>query len=127
VARDYEAKEISMSKSTLVKWALTALLAAPAIPVLANSSYSGVRTLGATPVTHRKMASSSKRGHRYHTSKHRHSSLSKKNKHLSSRHSKHKSNLASTHTHHRGLSTSENAPIKVHPTHMPPTIDGIHA
>jgi hypothetical protein len=115
-----------MSKSTLVKWAVAALLAAPAIPVLGNSSYSGVRTLSATTATHRKLSTSKR--HRLHAIKRRHVSLSKARKHLSSRHVKGKTSLISSRKHHGSLSTTgTNSPIRVHVTHMPPTIDGIHA
>ena len=126
VARAYTAKENSMSKSTLVKWAVAALLAVPAIPVLGNSSYVGVRTLSATTATHRKL-STGRRVHRLHAVKRRHISLSKSRKHLTSRHGKAKTSLTSSRKHQRSPSTtSTNSPIRVHVTHMPPTIDGIH-
>jgi hypothetical protein len=96
-----------MNKSTLVKWAVAAILAAPAVPAFART-------------THHKALTATKSHHRLVTKLHRRTSLS----HRST--SAHKLTSKSRHAIHANAKTTK-PQFKVHVTHMPPTIDGIHA
>jgi hypothetical protein len=96
-----------MNKTSLVKWALSAMLAVPAI-----SAFAATSTKAETKYIH----------HHRHTvlvsSKHHH----RKYHHLRSKHSK----LTSRHHRHASLSHRSSRPT-VSVTHMPPTIDGMGA
>jgi hypothetical protein len=107
--------EKTMFKSSIVKWAVAAVLAMPAVPMLASTTHHRLVTR-----THHRLVKS----HRLSTRTHRHSSLSARRRLAARR-------LAKTHrlTHrstvrHTAMDTTSH--FKVHVTKMPPTIDGIN-
>ncbi|HEX4055629.1 MAG TPA: hypothetical protein VHX86_15295 [Tepidisphaeraceae bacterium] len=106
-----------MYHSTLVKWAVAALLAVPAVPVLART----VHHKSLVTRSHRTLVVTGKRHHRSLKTTHRRSTLLaakalKRHHSLTTRHHRiHKSALSST------------SHFRVHFTKMPPTIDGIRS
>ncbi len=104
-----------MFKSTLVKWAVAALLAVPAVPVLAQRAHHKPLVTR----SHRTMTVSGKRHHRSLKSTHRRSTLLRAKGLKSHRYLTHRA------IHKRALSS--NSHFRVHFTKMPPTIDGIRS
>jgi hypothetical protein len=106
-----------MLKSSLIKWAVAAALAVPAIPVLGSVRHHHKVVLSSR--THRVVSLTSK-SHRLAKTHHRVGTLISRKKLSHRRHG-----LTKTTARHASLSTSTH--FKVHPTKMPPTIDGIRA
>lgn len=105
-----------MYKSTLVKWAVAALLAVPAVPVLAKT----VHHKSLVTHSHRTLVVSGKRHHRNLKTTHRRSPL------LAAKALKgHRSLSAHRRLHKNALSSTSH--FRVHFTKMPPTIDGIRS
>jgi hypothetical protein len=106
-----------MIKTTLVKWAVAAMLAVPAVPMFGSTLHHRVASR-----THTRHVLTAKK-HRLSTRSHRRSSLSTHRKlshRLASRHKlSHKSSV-------RGASMNSGTTFHVRPTKMPPTIDGIN-
>jgi hypothetical protein len=107
-----------MLKSTIVKWAVAAMLAVPAVPMLGKTIH---HRLVSSHRTHRLLTVKS---HRHVTRTHRRLSLSAHRK-LSTRHHPmmHHLTRKSGPRHESMTSTSH---FRVHVTKMPPTIDGIN-
>jgi hypothetical protein len=104
-----------MLKSTMVKWAVAALLAVPAIPVFAKKAHHKPLVTR----SHRTTMVSGKRHHRSLSSKHHRSSL------LAARGLKGHRSLTHRGIHKSALSSASH--FRVHFTKMPPTIDGIRS
>ncbi len=103
-----------MYKSTLVKWAVAALLAVPAVPVLAKR----VHHKSLVTRSHRTLVVSGKRHHRHLKTTHRRSTL------LAAKALRRHRSLMSHHRIHKSALTSKSH-FRVHFTKMPPTIDSI--
>jgi hypothetical protein len=108
-----------MIKSTLVKWAVAAMLAVPAVPMFGKTIHHRLVT---RTQTHRALTVKPRR---VVTHTHRHVTLSKKHK-LTSLHRASGSHRLVRKTSLRRVSTTSNTHFKVHVTKMPPTIDGIN-
>jgi hypothetical protein len=105
-----------MLKSTVIKWAVAALLAVPAVPVLAKR----VHHKPLVARSHRTAVVSGRRHHRSLKSTHRHSTL------LAAKGLRgHRSLMSHRAIHKHALSSASH--FKVHFTKMPPTIDGIRS
>jgi hypothetical protein len=105
-----------MLNSTMIKWAVAALLAVPAVPALAKHLHHKPLVTR----SHRTTLTSSKRHHRGLTSsKHHRSSL------LAAKGLKGHKSLSHRGTHKTALSSNSGSHFRVHFTKMPPTIDGI--
>jgi hypothetical protein len=117
-----------MIKSTIVKWAVAAALAVPAVPLFAKTVHHRYVT---RTQTHRTLAV---RPHRVTTTHHRITPLVHSRKLTATRHLTTAHHLTTT-KHHVVRSTSlrhtaartSATHFKVHITKMPPTIDGINA
>jgi hypothetical protein len=107
-----------MIKSTIVKWAVAAVLAAPAIPTFGTTIHH--HRLVARNHSHRLVTTNH---HRVVTKTHRHVTLSTHRKLTTHRHLTHSLTHKSGTRHASMTSTSH---FKVHVTKMPPTIDGIN-
>ncbi|MGD0464917.1 MAG: hypothetical protein ABSB74_20725 [Tepidisphaeraceae bacterium] len=104
-----------MFKSTLLKWAVAALLAVPAVPVFANR----VHHKPLVTRSHRTMTVSGRRHHRNLLTKHRRSTL------FAAKGLRGHRSLTHRAIHKRALSSTSH--FRVHFTKMPPTIDGIRS
>ncbi|HEY1923052.1 MAG TPA: hypothetical protein VGG44_09920 [Tepidisphaeraceae bacterium] len=104
-----------MLKSTMVKWAVAALLAVPAVPLFARHTH---RKPLVTRSHHTALVSG-KRSHRTLTSKHHRSTL------LGAKSLKSHRSLTHRGIHKNTLSSASH--FHVHFTKMPPTIDGIRS
>jgi hypothetical protein len=104
-----------MLKSTMVKWAVAALLAVPAVPLFARHTH---RKPLVTRSHHTALVSG-KRVHRSLTTKHHRSTL------LAAKSLKGHRSLSHRGTHRSALSSTSH--FHVHITKMPPTIDGIRS
>jgi hypothetical protein len=104
-----------MLKSTMVKWAVAALLAVPAVPLFAKHTH---RKPLVTRSHHTNLVSG-KRVHRRLTTKHHRSTL------LASKSLKGHRSLTHRGIHKNALSSTSH--FRVHVTNMPPTIDGIRS
>jgi hypothetical protein len=105
-----------MLNSTMIKWAVAALLAVPAVPALARHVHH--KTLATR--SHRTVVATAKRHHRGLTTRHRHSSLLAAKSLKGHRSLSHRSI-------HRSALTSGSSHFRVKFTKMPPTIDGIRS
>jgi hypothetical protein len=106
-----------MFKSTVVKWAVAALLTVPAAPLFANSLHRHKLTSHAR--AHRVMTATSHHAHRYHRVVHQSAKLSAVKKAAAHR------LVASRHHAVRGLASKSATRLKI--TKTPPTIDNIGA
>jgi hypothetical protein len=106
-----------MLKSTLVKWAVAAVLAVPAVPVLARTAHHKHLV---SKHSHRTAVVSSKHHHRNLKTSHRRMSLLAAKAHKSRR-------LVKSHRRNSGSTFSTKSHFRVHFTKMPPTIDGIRS
>jgi len=107
-----------MLKSSIVKWAIAAVLAAPAVPMFGSTIHH--HRLVTRPHTHHTL---SVRHHRLVSKTHRRVTLSTHHKLTSLHRSSHRL------THRAGVrhtSMTSTSHFKVHVTKMPPTIDGIN-
>ncbi len=133
-----------MLKSSLMKWAVAAALAVPAVPlfgstrhhhkvVMSSRAHHNVSLLAASSRHHAKSTTS-----RHHTTKltHGKKTPTKLGGKFSSKHSSkltahHRGSFKNTartsHVRHTSLSSGTTSHFKVHVTKMPPTIDGIPA
>ena len=107
-----------MFKSTIVKWAVAAVLAVPAVPLFGNTTHH--RVVHLTHHTHRL---STLRHHRLGSRTHRRLSLAARRKLASHRLSSHRL-VHKTGLRHTAMNSTSH--FKVHVTKMPPTIDGIN-
>jgi hypothetical protein len=105
-----------MFKSTRIMWAVAALLAVTAVPVLAKKAHHKPMVTH----SHRITSLTARRYHRTLTSKHHHSTL------LAARSVRGHRSLTSHRGIHRHALTSASH-FQVHVTKMPPTIDGIRS
>ena len=100
-----------MYKSTILKWAVAALMAVPAVSTLAASPHASRHKTLTTRVHHRKVSASAIAHHRK----------------LAARHGKH---LALSARKHLRQASAASRARSAHPairiTHIPPTIDGMH-
>jgi hypothetical protein len=106
-----------MFKSSMIKWAVAALLAVPAVPMFGKTLHH--RTVTSSR-THRSLIV---RSHRTSTRSHRRLSLAKRHK-LVHRHSTKHTFAHKSAIRHTSMNTSSH--FKVHMDKMPPTIDGIN-
>jgi hypothetical protein len=104
-----------MLKSTMVKWAVAALLAVPAVPLFARHTHR--RPLVSR--SHHTALVSGKRVHRSLKTKHHRSTL------LAAKSLKGHRSLTHRGIHKRSLTSASH--FQVHVTKMPPTIDGIRS
>jgi hypothetical protein len=114
-----------MTKSAILKWAVAALLAVPAVPMFARTVHHHV--LSSRSHAHRALTITSKHVRRLHHTSTAHKSLAtvKHSAHRLTSKSRRHVTLSAKHTSHRTLA-SISRPTRVHVTKMPPTIDGIH-
>jgi hypothetical protein len=133
-----------MIKSSLMKWAVAAALAVPAIPafatvhhhhkvVMSSRTHHNVSLLAASSRHHTKSTTT-----RHHTAKLTHGKktplklsgkfTSRLGSKLTAHHRGHlKTTARTSHVRHTSLSAGTTSHFKVHVTKMPPTIDGIPA
>ena len=111
-----------MTKITLAKWAVAALLAVPAVPMFGKTLH---HRLVVRRSTHTALVTTSARKHTLTHKTTRHTILSTHRRALSSHRVSAAHRLTHKTTRHTSLSTTPK--FKVHVTKMPPTIDGINA
>ena len=133
-----------MLKSSLLKWAVAAALAVPAVPlfgstrhhhkvVMTSRAHHNVTLLAASTRHHAKSTTT-----RHHATKLTHGKKTplkftsklgaRHNARLTAHHRGHlKTTARTSHVRHTSLTTGTTSHFKVHVTKMPPTIDGIPA
>ena len=109
-----------MLKSTLVKWAVAAVLAVPAVPMFGKTIHHKLVT---RTQSHKVMTAS--KPHRLVNRIHRHVSLSSHRK-LTTTHRLSSSHRLVRKSSVRHTSLNSSSHFRVHVTKMPPTIDGIN-
>jgi len=110
-----------MLKSTLVKWAVAAVLAVPAVPLFGKTIHHKLVTR-----THTRKVMTASRPHRLVNHIHRHVALSS-HRRLTTTHRLSTAHRLSHKSSVRHASLNSDSHYKVHVTKMPPTIDGINA
>jgi hypothetical protein len=108
----------TMFKSTLLKWAVAAAMSVPAIPALGTTIHRHHRVIHRT---HSLVVV--KTHHRLVTRGHRHVVMTAHRKLSSHRMGSHRL-VSGSSVRHSSMSSTNH--FKVHPTKMPPTIDGIN-
>ena len=111
-----------MTKITLAKWAVAALLAVPAVPMFGKTIH---HRLVARRATHTTLATTTPRKHTLTHKTTRHVTYSTHRRALSTHRVAAAHRLTHKTTRHTSLNTTSK--FKVHVTKMPPTIDGINA
>jgi hypothetical protein len=111
-----------MTKITLAKWAVAALLAVPAVPMFGKTLH---HRLVVRRSTHTALVTTSTHKHTLTHKTTRHVTYSTHRRVLSTHHVTSAHRLTHKTTRHTSLNTTSK--FKVHVTKLPPTIDGINA
>ena len=115
-----------MLKSTLVKWAVAAVLAVPAVPLFGSTRHHHRATLSTR--THRLVSATAKSHRLVKSATHRKSTTLIHRKKLTKKLTSRRHGALKTTARHgvvRHTSLSSTSHFRVHVTKMPPTIDGI--